>query len=75
MKLSHIKKLEKFREKLSQIREELDDMAGEYRDRYDNASEKWQGSDSGNDCDTARENLEQAAADVESAESTLAGFC
>jgi conjugal transfer/entry exclusion protein len=72
LKVAHIKKLNRFREVLSQMRDVLDDMAGEYRDKYDNASEAWQASEKGNDCDTTRESLEQAAADVESAESTVA---
>lgn len=71
MKKSHLNKLERFRVRLAEIREALDDMAGEYRDKYDNASETWQESEAGVDCDDAREQLELAAAEVESAESTI----
>lgn len=74
MKLSHLKKLARYREVLSDMGAVLDDMAGEYRDKYDNASERWQASDAGGDCDTVRENLEQAASEVESAESTIANL-
>lgn len=75
MKKSHQNKLEKMREKLAEMREVLDAMSAEYGDKYDNASEKWQASDAGQECDTSREQLELAAAEVESAESTLADLC
>ena len=75
MKRTHLKKLEKFRESLSAMRDELDDMAGEYRDKFDNASERWQSSDAGSECDTWCDTLEVIAADVEKAESSLAELC
>lgn len=75
MKKAHQKKLETMREKLADMREQLDAMTDIYRDKYDNATERWQASEAGAECDTDRENLELAAAEIESAESTLAGFC
>lgn len=72
MKVSHIKKLNKFRERLSAMRDELDTIAGEYRDKFDNASDSWQQSEKGIVTDNEVEVLEQAAADVESAESAIA---
>ena len=75
MKRSHQKKIEKMRIRLAEMRDSLDAMAGEYGDKFDNASEEWQASDAGNECDTSREQLETAAAEFESAESTLADIC
>lgn len=75
MRKSDQKKLEKMRSQLASMRDRLDDMAGFYRDKFDNASERWKVSEAGNECDTARENLEIAAAEVESAESILAEYC
>lgn len=75
MKKSHQNKLTKMREKLADMREAIDEMAVEYADKYNLASQKWQDSAAGEECDNAREQLETAAADVESAESALADLC
>lgn len=71
MKKSLVKKLERMREQLADMREFLDDLSSEYQDKLNNATEKWLASDAGEDCATVHELLQQAAADVEGAESAI----
>lgn len=64
-------KVEKLRSKLEEIQEEIDNLASEMQDTYDNRSERWQESETGEEYQEKIDALEEASQSVGDAVDTL----
>lgn len=63
--------IEKLRSKLEGIQEEIDNLASEMQDTYDNRSERWQDSETGEEYQEKIDALEEASQSVGDAIDTL----